>query len=669
MDNSSMESVSLLSSDVVEERLQAVRILADQGSVHMEQFCQAFGDQDWRVRKEAVRVFLALPNVDRFTSDIIKLLQDSENAGLRNSSIEILVSLGPLVVSDLTATISCPDPEVRKFVIDILGEIGVSGCEEGVLSALSDEDTNVRYAAVETLGKLAVDGAVAPLLDLMDTADTGLRFTILEALASIGKDVPVDRLSRFLDDRVLRKALFDCLGRIGGKDVLPYLVEGLVDPMRKVREASLGSLGKLVPALHDEVKVALRDAPENLPTQLIEMLSAPDIDTQRAVIRLLSMVGGLQAAQALLPLLEDDKLREDVVAAFRTQEKLFYDQLLTKDFESELMTRLFLVYLAGELCNPTCLPLAMDSLASPEPQLRYTAVMTLGKIGRETSIEAVAACLKDESPDICDAAASALQMFDEKYCDAIASAVNPLMDSPDAALRMRAVRVLGSAKGSNVESALLMALKDFESEVRCEAIKALRGCSAEAYVEGLKLALNDEVVAVRRLAAESLGDCAGEQILPALSLVVDDPDPWVRAAAVRSLRILPIEQAEQLLVQVIQDPVGLVVIAALETLTERDFPKAHPYLEKALAHADEEVVRAAIDLLAREGQCDCLKTYGPELLNHSNPDVRAHIVQTMVRLCGKDCQPHLQQRLQIEEEPLVRQVLEETLHFLQRSGS
>lgn len=669
MNDNSSDSVRLLNSSVVEERLEAVRLLSGLSPVRMDLFRVAFGDQDWRVRKEAVRIFLSLPGTHEFASDIVELLHDPENAGLRNSAIEILVSLGPLVVPELTAKITCGDPEVRKFAIDILGEIGGADCEEGVLNALSDEDINVRYAAVETLGKLVVEEAVEPLLDLMDEADTGLRFTILEALASIGKGVSIDRLSRFLEDRVLRKALLDCLGRIGGVDVLPYLVEGLADPMRKARESSLSSLGTLALSLPEAVKAALAGAPENLLDRLVELLNDPAVEKQRAAIRLASMGGGLKAAQSLLPLLEDDKLREDIISAFRSQEDRFFVQLLTEELQSDPMTRLYLVYLAGELHSAAGLQLTIDSLASSDPQLRYTAVLTLGKLGDERSIEPLVRCLKDENPETSDAAASSLGMFGVEYSEPIVSAITPLLDDQDAALRMRAVRILGSVEGPSVESALLMALKDPESEVRWEAIRALRGCSADTYVEGLKLALNDEVSDVRRLAAEALGASDGEDALPALSLAIDDQDPWVRAAAVRSLKNFPSEEATLLLSQGVADSVGLVVIAALETLAQRDNDSAQPYIEKALSHSDGEVVRAAIDLLAREDRSDCLETHSSGLLSHPHRDVRMHAAQTIARLCGKACQPRLEEQLLIETEPLVRQVLEEMLQQLQRSGS
>ena len=669
MDDNSLESIRLLNSAVVEDRLQAVRTLSAINPIPLELYIKAFGDQDWRVRKEAVRGFLSLPDLQRFLAEIIELLHDSENAGLRNSSIEILISLGSLAVPVLTEKIACPDAEVRKFIIDILGEIGSLGCEEAVLNALSDQDTNVRYAAVETLGKLKIENAVGPLLDLMETADTGLKFTILEALSLIGRDIPIDRLSCFLDDRVLRKTILDCFGRIGGVDVLPYLVEGLTDPMRKIREASLGSLATLVVSLPNEVRMALKDASNDLEGHLVELLNCSSERDQRAAIRLASMVDGTKIAQSLLPLLENDNLRDDVVHVFRSRDKDFFAQLLSENLEPEPMTRLCLIFLAGELQSSAALQLAIDALREPDPQLRFTAILTLGKIGDEAALEMLVERLQDENRDICDAAVTALEMFGPESFERIAAAVNPLLHLPDADLRMRAVRILGSIEGPSVEKALLMALKDPDAEVRCESIRSLRGCNAEAFVEGLQLALSDEVADVRRLSAEALGRCPGSQTLSVLSLAMDDQDPWVRAAAVRSLASFPEPQADRLLAQLVGDPVGLVVIAALETLAARRFELSDSFIEQALEHQDEEVVKASIDLLARSERGLLFTSHGSLLLNHSHRDVRIHTVQTMARHCGGECLPLLEQRLRVEGDALTRQSLEESIQILRRCGS
>lgn len=669
MEDISLHCSRMLSSSAVDDRLQGVRLLADLRPLRMDLYRSAFADQDWRVRKEAVRGFLSSPGVEQYSGAVIELLHDSENAGLRNSSIEILVSLGPLVVADLVAEIACPDADVRKFVIDILGEIGSPECIDGVLNALQDDDTNVLYAAVETLGKLSVARAVGPLLDLMEGADTGLRFTILEALTAIGQDVSIVRLSRYLEDRVLRRALLDCFGRIGGSEVLPYLLEGLTDPMRKVREVSLRSMAHLAKTIPSEMKAALRGAPDDLTAELINLLNAADIDRQRDAIRLAALVGGLAQAQALLPLMQEDGLRDDVIAAFRSQDECFFDQLLIEDLWSEPMTRLYLVYLAGELSHHAGRQLAIDSLGHADPQLRYVAAIALGKIGDDSAVEPLCRLLQDENPEICDAASKALELLGTTYPDELIARLESLTSATDAALRMRVVRVLGRVADHGLELTLLMALKDPDPAVRCEAIRALGRSGAGTHGEGLTLALNDEAADVRRLAAEALGRTHEQDALPALTLALEDPDPWVRAAAVRSLEAFAADQVDQQLTRMLEDQVGLVVIAALETLTRRDISRSRTCLEGALGHPDEEVVKTAVDLLVRQERRDSQSDFCAELLNHSRDKVRIYAVATIARIHGKAGLQSLEQQLRVEAEPMVRKALEDAVNDLQRSVS
>ena len=170
-----------LESPDCEMRIAATKQLSRLPEPSMELFTVCLGDSDWRVRKVAVEIFCHLDSPEKFIPDLIKLLHHSENAGLRNAAIEILIWLGSHAVTALQHEILKPDVEVRKFVIDILGEIGGFRCAPALISSLEDADINVRYAAVETLGKLRFEAAVEPLFELMSDPDPGLKFTILQA--------------------------------------------------------------------------------------------------------------------------------------------------------------------------------------------------------------------------------------------------------------------------------------------------------------------------------------------------------------------------------------------------------------------------------------------------------------------------------------------------------
>jgi len=118
---------SLLASPIEEERLQGLKALARIGlEQSMDAIYKCLSDESWRVRKEAVELFLSLPRASELASEVIELLHAEENAGLRNAAVEILVRLGRHSLPSLHEELSCSDHDVRKFVLDILGASWVS---------------------------------------------------------------------------------------------------------------------------------------------------------------------------------------------------------------------------------------------------------------------------------------------------------------------------------------------------------------------------------------------------------------------------------------------------------------------------------------------------------------------------------------------------------------
>src|ERR1039457_3047040 len=136
-----------------------------------EYLAHAMGDSSWRVRKEAVDILLKSSVDEDFLETLVGLLSSGENAGLRNSAVEALERLGEASVPILSRHISDPDPEVRKFVIDILGTIGDVVVVPLLVNALEDPDHNVCAAAAETLGKIADPRGVAPLVEVLKRND------------------------------------------------------------------------------------------------------------------------------------------------------------------------------------------------------------------------------------------------------------------------------------------------------------------------------------------------------------------------------------------------------------------------------------------------------------------------------------------------------------------
>ncbi|NIQ96662.1 MAG: hypothetical protein GWO11_06390 [Desulfuromonadales bacterium] len=110
-----------------------------------------------------------------------------------------------------------------------------------------------------------------------------------------------------------------------------------------------------------------------------------------------------------------------------------------------------------------------------------------------------------------------------------------------------------------------------------------------------------------------------------------------------------------------------MTIAALETLTTIDGAKARPYLLDALYNRDEEVVKAAMQLLFASGYMDWSREEREQLLSHPHWDVRLTFIRNLCETQGDGCRAELVQRLKKESEEPVRQAIQECLALMDSS--
>jgi HEAT repeat protein len=651
----------LLDSDE-EIRLQALKELSRRGVGDvLPALFRALGDTGWRVRKEAVEIFLGLPAAASLCGEVCELLHSQENAGLRNAAVEILTRIGRAALPGLLEELTCQDHDVRKFALDILGAIGDPSAAAGMIRALVDEDGNVRAAAAENLGRLRVAEAVPALLDVLEQADLLLRFTVLESLGQIGQVVPVTRLLTLEHDPLVRKALFDCLGRVGGLEAVPRLVDGLGDEMSNVREAAALALCEIAADSDAAFWSQLRElAGADHADALIELLASPGTAVRKAALTLLGGCGDARHARRLLACFDEEELRDTAVWALANLDQSAACSLTELWPGADARTRTSLAYVIGSSgCRPAN-DLLIEGLASGDPGLRLMSARSLGLLGEIASLEPLVAALRGADEELREVASQALCRLAPGCPDAVVPALRPLLEEEAPALRAAAVTILGNCDGSEVKKILQFALKDDAVAVRRAAVRAIEGRPGEDQAASLRLALTDEDNDVRRLAAEALAG-GGQGALGALELALQDEDLWVRAAAVRSLGRIDGEAALELVENALGDGVGLVAIAALETLGELNPAGVRARAVSALSHGDEEVVIAAIHLLASSGSCDWLEGRGEELLNHRHWEVRLIAARAIAGLLGPTCAGQLESRLLVEGEELVRQELQDLL--------
>lgn len=661
----------LLKSENEDDRLLGLKQLAQQGvEKHLEYVYQALGDQSWRVRKEAAEVFFKVPHAAALTSEIIELLHSQDNAGLRNAAVEILVKFGRQAIPELLEELNCNDHDVRKFIVDVLGSIGDERAVDGLVLALEDEDSNVRAAAAENLGKLKADSAAPALLKAMQSRDLMFRFTALEALAQMRAEIDSEQLLPFQNERLLRKALFDCLGLIGNAASIPVLTVALLDQMRDVAEAAALALYRLARRNIKGVSPALQAlAGGQVVPQLEALLESRTEEVRRAGVFLLGEIGDAAAVGCLLPLLEDQQLAQLAAEALVAIGRKSPEVLIRQWPEAPIRQRTGLAYLYGEAGCVGAHAVLHVGLRSQDASLRHAAAQSLGRLGDASALAPLVECLNDESEEVRASIVGALSRLGETCPEATRQAVTPLLEAESPENRSCAVSVLGRLQGPEIERMLAFAIKDESPEVRRSAVRAMQGRNGEEQIQTLLLALTDEDVDVRRMATEILGQLRDESLIEALQLALRDDDLWVRSTAVRSLGLIATPEALRLIETALSDPVGLVVIAALETLAEASPMPPQQQLLAALEHADEEVVNAALKLLSGLGIDVWVADSAEPLLNHRNWEVRLSTARSLAACQGVACMGLLEARLLIEGEDLVRLELQDLLMTLNEAAS
>lgn len=640
----------------------AAGLLPETGELLLE----AMGDRSWRVRKEAVEIFLASPGAEDYAEQLFGLLRSPDNAGLRNSSVEALVRLGKKAIPVLESHAGDGDCDVRKFVVDILGGIGDVSSLPLLINALDDEDPNVRAAAAENLGTIGHARALQPLLAALARPDLALRHTILDALARIGGPVPAAALAPLLGEVLLKKAVYRCLGAAGDADAAPLLVRGLEEPARGVRESAIKAVMELRernPGLHagEEIDGMLaRLADSGVLAGLLACGGSPDVTLRRALIRMLGVIGDSRAAGYILRACGNDGMYQDCLAALQNLETdtgaLFEGEFAVAD-EAE---KACMLRICGELGSGCALPLIVKGMNDPAPQVREAAVRTAGRTGCSGMVPEVAALLNDLDQDVRTAALESLALLSEVASSEVARVAMGFAAAPDSDTRRVAAFLCGVLRDGE-RLALLM--KDEDELVRRTAVQGMALVAGEDAVHHLTLSLTDEIPEVRIAAATALGETGSGDALQALALVARDEDPWVRCAALRSLGRIGGSGALDVIERSLDESDGLVSLAALDALARIEGDRAEEMIRRATVSSDDEVVKAAISILSERGD-QWLDRQAEELLRHPHWDVRNAVVKFLAARRGERAFPILRRALETEKDDLVRGRIIEILERL-----
>jgi HEAT repeat protein len=321
---------------------------------------------------------------------------------------------------------------------------------------------------------------------------------------------------------------------------------------------------------------------------------------------------------------------------------------------SEDERRALILYLCAEAGSCQVTDLVADGLVSDYPPLRRVATEAVGKLGLSRYAGRVAMLLGDGVDFVADGAVGALKRLVAVDRKAVEDAIGDQLLMPLPASRRHAARLYATL--GDVER-LLRLLKDEDAAVRKEAVTALASLRSPSATNHLLMTMVDEDPDVRIAVLEALGDLGDRNLLEPLSLALQDEDPWVVCAALRSLaRCCGVEALEPIMA-LMEEAEGVVLITALEALGLMEGERVQAALLRSLGHSDEEVVKAAMEILAGFDSA-WIKEYRSQLLGNPHWDVRATFATVAVQSLGADARPLLEEALAAEHDAMVRQKIE-----------
>jgi HEAT repeat protein len=386
---------------------------------------------------------------------------------------------------------------------------------------------------------------------------------------------------------------------------------------------------------------------------LLVSMETSDRGLKEALVGILGLIGDERATIRLLHGCRDDRLRKQCLLAFSQMGETGMDSLLRAFPLADEEERCFIAYVCGELGYEGSVPLLREGMRDSNPLLRRVSATAVGKVGTADLLDDLAPLLDDEAQDVRETAIEALSRLAERAREKVLG-IAVTLAAAETSEKRRFAAMLYTALNDGEKLSLL--IKDEDALVRSTAVKALADLRSPDSVSHLVMALADEEADVRIAVAGALGEIGGDGVLAPLSLALKDEDPWVACAALKSFGRLKDIRAVPAIVETLEHGTGLVAISALETLAEIGGEDVAACVRKGLESPDEEVVKTAIGILARDGDA-WLDEHAARLLAHPHWDVRRSIVKTLAELRGGRALPLLRSALETESDDLVKDLI------------
>jgi len=671
-----------------EARRRAVAALADSaGPRNIELLFTALGDEDWRVRKEAVAVAVQCAPNPEVLEALISAIGSDDNVGRHNAAVEALSEFGEAAVERLSKTLSCIDPDARKLAVEALGRSGRTSAIGALSALMADPDANVRIAVIEALGAVGASTADRVALQLSQAFASGEgleRVAALDAINDLAIVLDFDLLAPHFEDPTLRRAALLAAGRIPDSRIARILVSAVLTDDQLGSEVATLALSEYITLSQDTFDVARRDLERLTPKErrgILDGLSDTSPELGRARLLVVAAIGGQEALNAILDVADHDDLAGSAEQAITLLGEdigeLLVARLASKARPGRILALQTLRGLGHQSVERHALWIARDMLEESDESTLLMALDVLEEIGDEEAFLLLAKRFAEFPEVVQFAAADALRAVTRRHSDCALRIVHAAREDQDRVLA--AVFILGElvtfvrATGGEHFDYLVEALHHDVPAVRCAALSALGRMGESASVDVIAFALADEDEAVRLAAIAALGELRSESgNAPGadriIELIDSGKDKEGKVAAIHALGQTGDPRTLAVVGKLLRDDDAELAVAAIEVIGGSTDSRRIEVLIDCLSHPDPEVLKVALNVLAEIGGPRA-QTHLAASLDHVSWDVRRLAADLLGIHGGQFAVGPLRARLAVETEPLVREALYRTLSDLDASSS
>jgi HEAT repeat protein len=542
-----------------------------------------------------------------------------------------------------------------------------------LLGSLSDESWRVRRAAVKGVSQRAAPEAIAALLNSVveNHHDPSLLNSALQVLAS----TDVDTLSPLLEllngpDPDLRMQAALALGEQRNARAVRALIAALQDEHANVQYHAIEALGKLK-------AVDAIDA-------LADIAEAKDFFLSFAALEALAKIGDTRVAPRIVPLLEDDLLREPAVtllgelgddsavahliALLNTPTapvNLIAGALanLHDRFEEQYGEGAYIADLTNREISPIGVQNLLDALetdATPDKQDLRPIALVVGWLKRPGVDRALTRFMG--RLDLRDEIIEALVRHGSATLDLLIAQLT----AEDVEVRRSAVLALGRIGDSRATAALVNTLR--EESVAIDAANALAQIGDPQAVDGLLTLIGNKDASIRQAAVSALNAVIPASMSKRIIPLLNDPDPNVRESAVKIAGYFGYPESAGALLELSRDADERVRCATIEHLPYVEDERAFDTLVHALKEEVSNVRAAAARALGNMDNADVV----PQLIEALSDDdvwVRYFSARALGRRRSKDSIDALESLIRKEKFNHVRIAALDSLGQIGESGA